>query len=96
MDAREVVLDVQGLSVDIATPRGTLHAVRDVSFQVRRGETLCIVGESGCGKSITSLAIMSLLPRAATRQAARLPSSARTCPGPARGASTRCAAARWR
>ncbi|ODT37961.1 MAG: peptide ABC transporter substrate-binding protein [Lautropia sp. SCN 70-15] len=72
MDAREVVLDVQRLSVDIATPRGTLHAVRDVSFQVRRGETLCIVGESGCGKSITSLAIMSLLPRAATRHAARL------------------------
>ncbi|MFA7666571.1 MAG: ABC transporter ATP-binding protein [Burkholderiaceae bacterium] len=68
----ETVLDVQGLSVDIATPRGTLHAVRDVSFQVRRGETLCIVGESGCGKSITSLAIMSLLPQTARRTARRL------------------------
>ena len=71
-NAADAVLDVQGLSVDIATPRGPLRAVRDVSFQVRRGETLCIVGESGCGKSITSLAIMSLLPAAATRRAARL------------------------
>ncbi|HKO68718.1 MAG TPA: ABC transporter ATP-binding protein, partial [Burkholderiaceae bacterium] len=68
-DPREPVLDVQHLSVDIATPRGPLRAVRDVSFQVRRGETLCIVGESGCGKSITSLALMSLLPAAATRRA---------------------------
>ncbi len=68
----DVVLDVQGLSVDIATSAGPLHAVRDVSFQVRRGETLCIVGESGCGKSITSLALMSLLPRAATRRVRRL------------------------
>jgi peptide/nickel transport system ATP-binding protein len=70
--ANDLVLDVQSLSVDIATPRGTLHAVREVSFQVRRGETLCIVGESGCGKSITSLAIMSLLPKAARRSAKRL------------------------
>ncbi len=68
----EVVLDVQGLSVDIATPHGPLRAVRDVSFTVARGETLCIVGESGCGKSITSLAVMSLLPQTATRRARRL------------------------
>ncbi|QEK95959.1 ABC transporter ATP-binding protein [Achromobacter insolitus] len=68
----EIVLDVDGLTVDIATPRGTLHAVRDVSFQVRRGETLCLVGESGCGKSMTSLAIMDLLPKAARRATRRL------------------------
>ena len=68
----EIVLDVDGLTVDIATPRGTLHAVRDVSFQVRRGETLCLVGESGCGKSMTSLAIMDLLPKAARRAPRRL------------------------
>ena len=66
------VLQVQDLSVDIATPQGRLRAVRDVSFGVSRGETLCIVGESGCGKSITSLAVMSLLPAAATRRASTL------------------------
>jgi peptide/nickel transport system ATP-binding protein len=65
---RDIVLDVGGLHVDIDTPGGVLHAVRDVSFQVRRGETLCLVGESGCGKSMTSLAIMGLLPAAARRR----------------------------
>jgi peptide/nickel transport system ATP-binding protein len=64
-----VVLDVQGLHVDIRGASGVVHPVRDVSFQVRRGETLCIVGESGCGKSMTSLAVMGLLPRAAQRRA---------------------------
>lgn len=67
MENREIVLEVQGLKVDIKTGRGTLHAVRDVSFNVRRGETLCIVGESGCGKSMTSLSIMGLLPKVAKR-----------------------------
>ena len=68
----DVVLDVQRLSIDIATAHGTLHAVRNVSFQVKRGETLCIVGESGCGKSMTSLAIMSLLPKLARRSTQQL------------------------
>ncbi|HEX2519140.1 MAG TPA: ABC transporter ATP-binding protein [Castellaniella sp.] len=67
-----IVLDVQGLNVDLATPNGPLHAVRNVSFQVRRGETLCLVGESGCGKSMTSLALMSLLPKVAKRSAQHL------------------------
>ena len=71
-DPAQPVLEVEGLGVDIATPRGPLRAVRDVSFQVKRGETLCIVGESGCGKSITSLAVMSLLPAAAKRRATKL------------------------
>jgi peptide/nickel transport system ATP-binding protein len=66
--ASDIVLDVEGLHVDIETPGGVLHAVRDVSFQVRRGETLCLVGESGCGKSMTSLAIMGLLPSVARRR----------------------------
>ena len=66
------VLGVEGLSVDIATARGTLHAVRDVSFRVERGETLCLVGESGCGKSMTAFALMGLLPRTATRTARSL------------------------
>jgi peptide/nickel transport system ATP-binding protein len=68
MQDTEIVLDVQGLEVDIRTGAGLLHAVRDVSFQVARGETLCIVGESGCGKSITSLSVMDLLPKTAIRR----------------------------
>ncbi|MDB5779693.1 MAG: transporter ATP-binding protein [Polaromonas sp.] len=67
MTNQKLVLDVQGLNVDIKTPKGILHAVRDVSFQVHRGETLCLVGESGCGKSMTSLSIMGLLPKVARR-----------------------------
>jgi peptide/nickel transport system ATP-binding protein len=70
--AGDVVLEVEGLDVDIRTPAGVLHPVRDVSIRVARGETLCLVGESGCGKSITSLAIMDLLPRKATRRARKL------------------------
>ncbi len=66
------LLTVDDLKVDIKTRSGTLHAVRGLSFTVNAGETLCIVGESGCGKSITSLALMGLLPRTAQRSAARL------------------------
>ncbi|MBL8808052.1 MAG: ABC transporter ATP-binding protein [Rhodospirillales bacterium] len=66
------LLSVEGLTVDLAVPAGTLHAVRDVSFEVARGETLCVVGESGCGKSMTALALMGLLPRNARRRARRL------------------------
>jgi peptide/nickel transport system ATP-binding protein len=69
---QKLVLDVQNLNVRIKTPKGILHAVRNVSFQVNRGETLCLVGESGCGKSMTSLAIMGLLPKAAQRTTSKL------------------------
>ena len=66
------LLDVRSLSVDISLAAGTLHAVRDVSFSVPRGETLCLVGESGCGKSLCALAVMDLLPPGACRRAGRL------------------------
>src|SRR3546814_8683352 len=49
-----------------------LQAVRVISFEVKRGGTLCLVGESGCGKSMTSLAVMGLLPRRAQRTTTRL------------------------
>ncbi|MFL9927479.1 ABC transporter ATP-binding protein [Herbaspirillum lusitanum] len=60
-----VLLDVKNLRVDLPTENGVLHAVRGIDFQVKRGEMLCLVGESGCGKSMTSLALMGLLPRKA-------------------------------
>lgn len=56
------VLEVSNLRVDLSTPSGALHAVRDASFSIERRETLCVVGESGCGKSMTALALMRLLP----------------------------------
>ena len=68
----ERVLTVEDLRVSLPVPAGTLRAVQGVSFHVDRGETLCIVGESGCGKSLTALAIMGLLPTRAERAAARL------------------------
>ena len=68
----ERILTVENLKIDISVPAGMLHAVQSVSFKVDRGETLCIVGESGCGKSLTSLAIMDLLPGKAVRTATTL------------------------
>jgi oligopeptide/dipeptide ABC transporter ATP-binding protein len=58
----ENLLQVKNLVTKFRTADGKLPAVRGVSFAVDKGETLCIVGESGCGKSITSLSIMGLLP----------------------------------
>lgn len=56
------VLTVQNLSVSVATEAGAKPLVRDLSFALHKGQTLAIAGESGSGKSITSLAIMGLLP----------------------------------
>jgi peptide/nickel transport system ATP-binding protein len=68
----ERILTVEDLRVALPVPAGTLNAVQGVSFHVDRGETVCIVGESGCGKTLTALAIMGLLPAHAQRTAARL------------------------
>ncbi|WP_075279848.1 ABC transporter ATP-binding protein [Thermophilibacter provencensis] len=59
----EVLLDVRDLSVTLFTEDGALPAIRSLSFVMRRGETLAVVGESGCGKSMTALSIMGLLPQ---------------------------------
>ena len=58
---RELVLDVRDLRVHYATPQGDVIAVNGVSFGVRRGEILGLVGESGCGKTTTAMAILRLV-----------------------------------
>ena len=60
--ANETVLDVKNLKTVFFTNSGLFKAVDDLSFSVRRGETLAIVGESGCGKSVSALSIMRLVP----------------------------------
>ena len=66
------LLQVENLQVDISLAAGDLHAVRGVTFGVEKGKTLGLVGESGCGKSMSALAVMNLLPPRARRQAAQL------------------------
>jgi oligopeptide/dipeptide ABC transporter ATP-binding protein len=61
------LLDVHDLVVRFRTADSTIHAVNGVSFQLEPGETLGLVGESGCGKSVTNLALMRLLPKPAGR-----------------------------
>lgn len=58
----EKVLEVKHLAIDIKTQKGTVHAVRDISFYLKEQETLAVVGESGCGKSMTMKGVMGILP----------------------------------
>ena len=61
----EKILEVRNLSVSFDSPKGEVQAVRDVSFSLKKGEVLAIVGESGCGKSVLCKSIMKLLPKSA-------------------------------
>jgi oligopeptide transport system ATP-binding protein len=56
------VLDIKGLETQFKTPDGVVHAVNGVSFGLKEGETLGVVGESGCGKSVTMLSALRLIP----------------------------------
>src|SRR5215510_539560 len=66
-EAPEYLLDVRELSVEFATRQGLVRAVDKTSFSVRSGEIVALVGESGCGKSVSVLAILGLLPQRASR-----------------------------
>lgn len=57
-----VLLSVKGLCVNFFTEQGVVRAVQDVDFSVKKGQTFALVGESGCGKSVTALSIMRLIP----------------------------------
>ena len=64
----EPLLQVQDLNIDITRSGQLRSVVRACSFSLQAGKTLCIVGESGCGKSLTALSLLDLLPKAATRR----------------------------
>lgn len=57
----EKILEVKNLKTFFDVKAGTVKAVNDISFSIREGETVCVVGESGCGKSMTSMSIMGLI-----------------------------------
>src|SRR4051812_22536501 len=63
---RELILDAREVAVNFKVEGGVVEAVRDVSFQLHKGETIALVGESGSGKSVTARTIMRLLTKRAT------------------------------
>ncbi|HZY49949.1 MAG TPA: ATP-binding cassette domain-containing protein, partial [Devosia sp.] len=63
---RELILDARNIAVDFKVEGGIVQAVRDVSFQLHKGETIALVGESGSGKSVTARTIMGLLTKRAS------------------------------
>ena len=58
----KIELDVRNLEVSFSTPQGKFSAVNGINFQLYSGETLALVGESGCGKTVSALSILRLLP----------------------------------
>lgn len=65
MTAATPCLEIHNLAISIPTPHGVLRPVRGVDLSLRAGETCCIVGESGCGKSLTAMSVPGLLPASA-------------------------------
>ncbi|MCE5184606.1 MAG: ABC transporter ATP-binding protein [Planctomycetaceae bacterium] len=61
-EEKNILLSIRGLATHFYTEQGLVKAVQDVSFDIRAGRTLAVVGESGCGKSVTALSVMRLIP----------------------------------
>jgi ABC-type glutathione transport system ATPase component len=59
------LLEIRGLTLELATPHGPVRAVQELDLALAPGETLALVGESGCGKTLTAQAVLGVLPRAA-------------------------------
>ena len=63
----ENLLEVKDLQIDFMIGKKRLTAVHDINFSIQKGHTLAVVGESGCGKSVTATSIMRLLPKENSR-----------------------------
>ncbi len=61
--AEKPLLEVKNLAISLFTPSGAAFAVQDLSFEVKKGESVAIVGESGCGKTLTAFSLMGLIPK---------------------------------
>lgn len=72
MDNKDIILDVSHLNTSFMVEKKEIKIVKDVSFQVKRGTTLAIVGESGCGKSVTVHSIAKLMPKNAVVKAGKV------------------------
>lgn len=72
MDNKEIILDIKKLNTSFVSDRKEIRIVKDVSFQLKRGTTLAIVGESGCGKSVTVHSIVKLMAKNAKVKAERI------------------------
>jgi ABC-type dipeptide/oligopeptide/nickel transport system ATPase component len=62
VNSKDILLDVSDLNVTFELKNASVKAVDNISFHVKKGEFLAVVGESGCGKSVSSLSILKLLP----------------------------------
>lgn len=87
------VLAVEDLTVTLTRPGGRVPVLERLSFSVEAGRTVALVGESGCGKSMTALAIMGLLPEGFARTGGRIRLAGRTSRPPSRPGCGPCAAA---
>ncbi len=94
-DLASPLLEVAGLRTTFATPRGTVHAVEDVSFSLDRGRTLGVVGESGSGKTVLVRSIMGLLPSTTATRTGTVRFAGATSPHWPRRLSATCGAPRW-
>ena len=72
MDSKDIILDVKNLNTTFISDRKKIRIVKNVSFQLKRGSALAVVGESGCGKSVTMNSIMRFLGRNAIIEADKI------------------------
>jgi ABC-type dipeptide/oligopeptide/nickel transport system ATPase component len=89
-------LKIEGLRTVLDTASGVVRAVDGIELELRPGECFALVGESGCGKSMTALSIMRLLRKPAASRAGGSSSTGSICSGFPRQRCARCAASVWR
>ena len=93
MTDEKTLLELRNLEIEVDTPRGPIRPVSGISLSIPKGKTLALVGESGCGKSMTALSVMRLLPGNARIHPARIRSRVRIFFRSRKASCRRCGAA---